>query len=81
MSESLARFFKKQRGAIVGFLFRPTMAAVSVCRIGLLGALLALTVGQYRRERMIAGITKWSAVFRWAIGLENSARPFAERLA
>jgi hypothetical protein len=74
MRESLWRFLRKTRGRLYGLAYRGSMLLSALCRLGLLGCLVAWE-GTRRREKSWAdSLRKWRAVLRWSLGLERFGR-------
>lgn len=69
--KSLHTFMKVTRGQHYASAYRCATAAVAICRIILLGSVVAMTLGSFKRESLSGALEKWSAVLRWAIGWET----------
>ena len=69
--ESVRRFFEIRRGRSQAILYQVTMGFAAICRIFLIGGVLLITGGRYRREALGNALKKWVSVLRWSIGLET----------
>ena len=72
LRESNFRFISTYQGKFAAWLYRAVMAASALLRLGLLAPAKLLTRGR-RRESCAAALSKWTAVLRWALGLERWA--------
>ena len=66
MREARYRFLTCSRGRLYGYGYRLSIALVAICRLGLLGSILILTLGRFRRRTLQSAFAKWMAVFGWA---------------
>jgi hypothetical protein len=71
MRESLLRFLRKYRSNRYAAAYRATMALGAAVRVLLVGAILGITFGQFRRSWLSAALAKWVKVFRWTFGMEG----------
>lgn len=79
MRESVSRFLARHRGPAYAAAYRTTTAAAAAVRIAAIVSVLALTLGQYRVEALLASLRKWRHVLRWTMGREGwAARMGAE---
>ncbi len=64
---SILRFCEKTRGSLYGGLFRVSLAAVALCRLILIAS--AFPFGEAKKLKAV--FSKWRAVLRISIGLDN----------
>lgn len=67
--ESLFNFFRKTRGSGYAGVYRATVGAAAIVRMGLVILILPLRL-MLRARMPLAPWRKWHRVFRWALGLE-----------
>jgi GT2 family glycosyltransferase len=74
MRESQRKFFKLRKGAFHGALYQLAMGATAVCRVALIGGIVLLPLGAFRKSAMRNAFSKWVRVLRWSVGLEGWAK-------
>jgi GT2 family glycosyltransferase len=70
MRESLVRLLRKTRSPAYAVAFRIAMGCNAACRLLLLAASSPLAAPMRFAPRIRTGLKKWSAILRWALGLE-----------
>lgn len=68
MRESIFRFLRANRGMVSAALYRPAMAISAMLRIFLLLPSY-LSAGRQSSDRRRYSLRKWTAIFRWSLGL------------
>lgn len=71
MRDSKWKFMRETRGRFYASAYRAATAAAALGRLILLGVVLLLTAGRFRRARLSLSWTKWVKLLRWAVGLET----------
>lgn len=71
MRESRWRFFGKTRGPLYALGYRLSMTLSALCRFLLLGLGAILSVGGRGGNSIRFSCTKWWAILKWSLGLEN----------
>jgi GT2 family glycosyltransferase len=71
MKQSLCEFIRRRQGAGHGLLYRGFMALAASIRLILLCITMVLTIGLFRRRRVLGAAEKWFNVLRWALGFEE----------
>jgi GT2 family glycosyltransferase len=70
MRQSLLKFMRARRGKVYAAAYRATIALVSLCRLLLLGVLMAFAKGRPQHQTISRAFNKWGKVFGWATGWE-----------
>lgn len=74
MKQSVCAFIRRRQGARHSLLYRGLMALAASTRLILLCMTMVLTIGLFRRTRILGAAEKWFIVLRWALGREEWAK-------
>ncbi len=69
--ESMAQFFLRTRGRMYAALYRAAMAGAAALRLALILCLAPLGGIRLNGKTAASRLTKWSRIFRWAVGIHN----------
>lgn len=72
---SVQTFCAKRRGAWYALLFRVTMGIAAAVRLVLIAAFLSIKEHAGKESAARVSLSKWTAVLKWAIGLDGVAAP------
>jgi N-acetylglucosaminyl-diphospho-decaprenol L-rhamnosyltransferase len=75
--ESLALYMRDTHGRFYASAYQASTALVAMLRLLILSGIFALTLGQFRRHRLLQAFGKWITIFRWAVGLDTSKNALA----
>ena len=68
--KAVLMFCRKTRGRLYASTFRAAMGAAALCRLAILGPILLFGKTAADRIALRPAVAKWTAILRWAIGLE-----------
>lgn len=71
MRESILKFIRATRGRFYAAIYQSTTALAAAFRLGVLGLIILLTLGMFRRNSLLPAFTKWVRLLRWAFGREG----------
>ncbi|HEY3128370.1 MAG TPA: glycosyltransferase family 2 protein [Acidobacteriota bacterium] len=72
-SKAILQFCTKTRGRLYGLLYRAAMVLAAMGRLMLIAVMFALGNTVWKREVLQSAAAKWTAVLKWAVGLDDGA--------